>query len=172
MSMDLWKKTWRQVWHQGYAPFIPREGLLSLLAALKTDDLRLVQGATTSPPPLQCVQDWPVEACDCLGWTAWRGGEGEAKTVAEVEEVFANLCFDCDQAIGEPAACRYFLNWYDEAPRDEVFRELAVEAAKSLAGVAAKVRTEEMPAGVFADWLEDHGHLVEADLLRGEGGGQ
>ena len=33
----------------------------------------------------------------------------------------------------EPAACRWFLNWYDDTPRDEVRRELLAEVELALA---------------------------------------
>jgi hypothetical protein len=91
----------------------------------------LIQGSTTTPPPLQCVQDWPVEACCVLGYCSWMG-EG-LETVAEVENDFARVCFEADQILGEPAACRYFLNWYDETSRDEMRRELLAEVNLVLA---------------------------------------
>lgn len=54
-------------------------------------------------------------------------------TVAEVEEAFAKLCFEADQIIGEPAACRHFLNWFDEVPKNEMRRELVSEIELVLA---------------------------------------
>ncbi len=47
-----------------------------------SDDPRLTQGSTTTPP-LMCVQDWPVEAACVLGFCGWQGDGLE--TVAEVE---------------------------------------------------------------------------------------
>src|SRR5262249_42196250 len=76
------------------------------------------EGATRPPPPLQCVQDWPVEAACAVGFCGWQGDGLE--TVAEVEEFFARVCFEIDQRLGEPAACRWFLNWFDETPRDDM----------------------------------------------------
>ena len=70
--------------------------------ALTGDDPRLTQGSTTTPPPLMCVQDWPVEAACALGYCGWQGDELE--TVGEVEEFFARMCFEADQRLGEPAA--------------------------------------------------------------------
>lgn len=49
------------------------------------------------------------------------------KTIAEVEEGFARACFEADQILGEPAACRWLLNWYDDTPREEMRRELLGE---------------------------------------------
>jgi hypothetical protein len=123
--------SWRKVWRDGLADLISTDGLEALRAALATDDARLLQGATTTPPPLQCVQDWPVEAACALGYCGWQG-EG-LESVAEVEEYFARLCFEVDQRLGEPAACRWFLNWFDETPRDEMRRLLLAEVNRTLA---------------------------------------
>jgi hypothetical protein len=121
-------ESWRLVWRSGFAPILPIDGLKALATALLTDDKRLVQGSTTTPPPLMCVQDWPVEAGDCFGYigAVTHGGFGVA-TVGECEEFFAKCCYEADQALGEPAACRWFLNWYDDTPRDTMRRELLEE---------------------------------------------
>ena len=124
-------ESWRKVWRDGLAPLISTDGLEALRAALCNDDARLLQGATTTPPPLQCVQAWPVEAACALGYCGWQG-EG-LESVAEVEEYFARLCFEVDQRLGEPAACRWFLNWFDETPRDEMRSLLLAEVSRTLA---------------------------------------
>ena len=125
--MESWKNTWRK----GVAPLLSTGSLEVLRQALVSDDPRLLQGATTTPPPLQCVQDWPVEAACALGFCGWKGDGLE--TVAEVEEFFARMCFEIDQQMGEPAACRWFLNWFDDTPREEMRRELLVEVQRALA---------------------------------------
>src|SRR5205814_4865596 len=106
-------------------------GLESLRDALRADDPRLTQGSTTTPPPLMCVQDWPVEAACALGFCGWQGETLES--VGEVEEFFARVCFEADQRLGEPAACRWFLNWFDDTPREEMRRLLLPELDRSLA---------------------------------------
>lgn len=124
---------WRRVWREGFAPDIGVDGLLALLKALREDDERLTQGSTTTPPPMNCVLDWPCEGACLIGYCGWIGEkEGEA-TVGEVEEYFARLCFQADQRIGEPAACRYLLNWFDDTPRDEMRYELEKEVVLALA---------------------------------------
>lgn len=123
-------ESWRKVWRDGFAPQLSTRGLAVLQLALVNDDPRLIQGATTSPPPLQCVGDWPVEGCCALGYCGWQT-EG-LESVADVEEDFARLCFEADQLLGEPAACRYFLNWYDEVPRAEMRSELLAEIQLAL----------------------------------------
>ena len=124
-------QSWQKVWREGVAPLLSTPGLEALQRALTNDDARLLQGATTTPPPLQCVQDWPVEAACALGFCGWQG-EG-LETVAEVEEFFARMCFEIDQRLGEPAACRWFLNWFDETPRDEMREQLLAEVNRAVA---------------------------------------
>ncbi len=124
-------ESWRKAWREGLAPQLSTAGLSALRKALLDDDPRLLQGATTAPPPLQCVQDWPVEGACSLGYCGWQGDGLE--TVGEVEEYFARACFEADKRLGEPAACRYFLNWFDETPRDEMRRQFLAEVNRALA---------------------------------------
>lgn len=138
-------ESWRKVWRDGLVPLISTEGLEALRSALANDDARLLQGATTTPPPLQCVQDWPVEAACALGYCGWQG-EG-LESVAEVEEYFARLCFEVDQRLGEPAACRWFLNWFDETPRDEMRSLLLAEVNRTLGRRRASPEAEEVIEG-------------------------
>ncbi len=138
-------ESWRKVWRDGLAPLVCTEGLDALRRALVTDDGRLLQGATTTPPPLQCVQDWMVEAACVLGFCGWQGHGLE--TVAEVEEFFARMCFEIDQRLGEPAACRWFLNWYDETPRDEMRPKLLAEVSRVLAQREAETEWEVAETG-------------------------
>src|SRR5262245_40336223 len=122
--------SWRLVWRNGFMPVLSTLGLLALRDALRSDDPRLVQGATTTPPPLMCVQDWPVEAACALGVCGWLGDLLE--TVGQIEEHFARCCFEADQRLGEPAACRWFLNWFDDTPRADMRRELLAEVELAL----------------------------------------
>lgn len=115
-------ESWRDVFVNGFAPLMSDKELIALRDALIKDDNRLVQGATTSPPPLHCVLDWPVEAACGIGFCGWQGKGLE--TVGEVEEYFAKICFEADKLLQEPSACRWFLNWFDDSPREEVKRRL------------------------------------------------
>ncbi len=124
---------WRRVWREGMAHVLALDGLKALREALATDDPRLIQGATTTPPPLLCVQDWPVEAACATAFCGVPDGGGfGAATVGTVEEEFARACFECDQRLGEPAACRSFLNWFDDTPRDQMIRELLPEVERAI----------------------------------------
>jgi len=123
-------ESWRLVWREGFAPILPTSGLEALRTALLGNDGRLMQGSTTTPPPLMCVQDWPVETACALGYCGWQG-EG-LETVGEVEEYFARCCFEADQRLGEPAGCRWFLNWFDDTPREQMRQALLAEVEISL----------------------------------------
>lgn len=121
--------TWKEVWRTGLAPQFSTEALESLSEALRTDNPQLMQGATSSPPPLNCVQDWTCEGACPISWGAYIEG---CTTVGEVEEWFANACFKCDQIMGEPASCRYFIGWVDDTPRDRMRKELLEEATREI----------------------------------------
>lgn len=130
-------ESWRVVWRGGFAKVLPTAGLEALAKALRDDDTRLIQGSTTAPPSFMCVRDWPVEAACLLGFCGWQGAGLE--TVGEVEEFFSRACFDADQLLGEPTACRWLLNWYDDTPRDRMRADLLGEVEATLAERAAAV---------------------------------
>jgi hypothetical protein len=143
---------WRKVWRDGLVDSLSTKGLIALQDALDHDDARLTQGSTTTPPPLMCVRDWPIEACCAIGFCAWQGEDRD--TVGEVEEFFAQACFEADRRLGEQAACRWFLNWFDDTPR-EVMRaelhdeiELALEQRAQSIVPAVPVGVEDPFAGV------------------------
>ncbi len=118
--MEAWKKVFRE----GIVPLLTRDQLLLLKKGIEEDDQALVQGVTCIPPPLSCVEDWPVESCCALSYIGWKSG---LLTVKEVEDFFAKICFNIDKQIGEPAACRWFLNAWDDNPRKKVFFEVLEE---------------------------------------------
>lgn len=124
-------ESWRMVWREGLAPVLSTTGLEALWQALRADDLRLTQGATTTPPPLLSLAECPCDGADAIGWCGWQGEQ--LSTVGEVEEFFARTCYETDQRMGEPAACRWFLNWFDDTPRDEMRPQLLDEVERILA---------------------------------------
>lgn len=145
---------WRHVWRKGFAPLMPTEGLKALAEALRSDDPRLIQGAATSPPPLQCVEDWPVEgACAVTFCGAAQHGvatlvPGKVRavsdwTIGNAEEFFARACYDCDASLGEPAGCRHFLNAFDEWPRQEMIQNLLPEVERELDRRSQAAKMEE-----------------------------
>lgn len=119
-------ESWKKVWREGFAPQLSVKALTALRQALATDDKTLIQGATTSPPPLQCCEDWQVDAACPIGFCGWHGDDLE--TVGQVEEFLARHCKKCDELLGgEPGACRYFLNFWDDSPRSDACRLLLAE---------------------------------------------
>lgn len=127
-------EAWLRVWRNGFAPLLPTRGLLALLYALKTDDSRLLQGATTSPPPLMRVESWPVEAADPVAFVFWQDrviADGDT-TIGDVEDAWARLMYDADQRLGEPASARYWINWWDDAPRGEARRLVIPEVMREI----------------------------------------
>ena len=140
---------WRNVWRNGAAPVLSTDSLKALHLALASDDPRLVQRMTTSPPPMVCTADWPVVAACLLAYpgVCELGGfcqevnpdrtlalptRERAARVEEVEEYFAQLCYEIDARMGETAACRWLLNYFDETPRAVAFRELLAEVDLAL----------------------------------------
>ena len=68
------------------------------------------------------AEDWVNKVKDNL----------HACTVGKAEEEFAKLCFNADQRLGEPAACRWLLNWFDDTPRNEMREKLLGEVELNL----------------------------------------
>jgi hypothetical protein len=143
---------WRKVWRDGIVPLLSNKALVALWHGLVMDDPRLIQGGTVFPEPVPSSADQaPLAAC-ALGYCGWQG-EG-LETVAEVEEFFVFMCFEIDQRLGEPAGCRWWLNWFDETPRAEVRRELLCEVNLALVN-QAKITSADEHVTVYmaADWL-------------------
>lgn len=118
-------ESWKKVWREGLAPLLSTRGLEALRNALVRDEVRLIQHSTTTPPPSEVFKEEECEGACALGYCGWQGDNYE--TVGEVEAFFIKTCMAADEALGEPAACRYFLNWFDETPRDEMRRLLLQE---------------------------------------------
>jgi hypothetical protein len=121
---------WQRIWQDGLAPRLSRRGLEALRTALVRDDPRLVQGRTMTPPPLLGLHDAEVEAACALGFCGWYG-DG-CVTVGALEAFFDDVCTAADEALGEPAACRHFLDWFDNTPRYTMRRLLLAEVNRTL----------------------------------------
>lgn len=122
-------ETCRKALRDGLFPVLTTPQLLALREGLRADDPALIQGATTTPPPMQGLLDCPCEAGCLIAYAGWKSG---LKTVGEVEEFFANLCFQVDRELGEPAGVRWLLNWFDDTPRDEMRVKLVAEIDREL----------------------------------------
>ena len=114
---------WRLVFRAS-APLLPRAGLLALRVALAADDPSLLQGATTEPPPLDFLQDWPAQGACPWAYCGWKDG---LTTAGEINDFFAEVCSSVDVALGEPAGCRHFMQFVDDTPRDRMRPALLAE---------------------------------------------
>lgn len=123
-------KTWKHVWREGLAVILSTRALKALRHALLNDDPRLIQRSTTSPPPAEVFHHDAVEGACALGYCGWRGED--LPTVGHVEAFFIRTCNAVDDALGEPGACRHFLNWFDETPRPLMRRQLLAEVTHEL----------------------------------------
>jgi hypothetical protein len=120
-----WQRAWRAI-----AQVLSIQALDALRNALLSDDKRLLQGVTSDPPALQCLAGCPIKGGCAITFAGWQG-EG-LRTVADADEFFAKTCFAVDTALGEPAACRYFLNEYDSWDRQEMRRLLTPEVNREI----------------------------------------
>ena len=118
-------------WQEGIQPSISSTALRSLLEALERDDERLLQGASTSPPPLYPCDSWPCEASCPVCWLLWEGSQ--EMSVKEVCEFLGNIASHCEDALQEVGAIRHFMNWWDENPRELVRAKLSAWIAADLA---------------------------------------
>lgn len=130
MHQLLAPESWRRTWRQGVAPLLSTRALEALYEGLKSNDTALCQGQTTSPPCIPALSSFSPDACCAIGYCGWKGEELE--TVNEIDQFFARMCFEIDERMGEKAACRYFLNWFDGTPRLEMIHELLGEVELAL----------------------------------------
>jgi hypothetical protein len=163
-NTDTAPRAWQFVWRKGICPQLTDAGLQALKTALETDDPRLLQGSTTSPPPLQCVSGWPVTGCCPLCWALLDGEPPGSITVARLEERFAQACYTADMILGEPAAVRYWLNWVDETPRPQMLTELLAEVERELASRRRHFLVSEIrdALGILQDIARSNEHVEEA----------
>lgn len=122
-------ESWKTVWRKGLLPLLKRQDLLNLLDGLDKNDWRIIQGSTTMPLPLECVKNWDCEAGCLISYMGMRQG---LELVGEVEEFFARMCLQIDQQLGDPAGCRWLVNWWDETPREKAFSMLREEIQENL----------------------------------------
>lgn len=112
-------------WRKYVSPRLSNDQLYSLAIALATNSPQLIQTGTTSPPPLQVLDDYEVKGCCPIAFTFWDGGKGECRTVREVFTKFNDF-------VGWSFEIARFMAWWDDGDRDTVFRELEAEVSDEL----------------------------------------
>ncbi|QVL31121.1 hypothetical protein KIH39_20050 [Telmatocola sphagniphila] len=123
-------ETWQYIWRNGFAPLLPTLGLEALRKALKRDDSRILQGATTYPLAVKPNRLEPIKACCALSYCGWRGES--LNSVGEIEQHFDEICAEAGNRLGHPEACRPFLEWYDTTPRSAMRFGLLGEIDRTL----------------------------------------
>jgi hypothetical protein len=127
-------ESWRKVFREGIVPQVSVAGLQNLAQALERDDPRLLQGVTSNPPALACMANDPVEGCCAWCFLLLDHKRPYQVSVGALDQRFAESCFKASQLCGEAGSARYFLNFLDETPRDEMRKLLLVEVLAALVG--------------------------------------
>ena len=123
-------ESWRWCWRVGFAPQFGWGELSALAEALRENTSRLIQGATTDPPPICYVNDWPCVGACAVAFPGWQAGDA----VEAVESNFHRRVIRADERLGgEGRESRHFLNWFDETPREEMRAALLAEVELALA---------------------------------------
>lgn len=122
------REAWRKVLTDGLLPLLSDAEFAALADGLERNDVDLIHGRTTDPPPLVEFVDRP-----CYGACLFSYGPWKARglvTVGDVEQAFARLCFEVDLRLGEPCASRHLLNpwdgeslWHDQ-PQESVMKAM------------------------------------------------
>ena len=116
--------TWQEAFLRGVAPQFSARSLTAMLAALERDDRALIQNATVRPSPLSGLsQDVPCNHTCAIGYLAQT--EYNLATNSQVLDAFGLALYQADVYLGEVSAVRFFLNWYDDTPRDQMRAALA-----------------------------------------------
>ena len=121
-------QAWQKCWREGFAPLLSDEGLVELAKALRENDQKLIQGTTCITADGHRKGD-VIGAC-AISYAGWKGDELTGWD--EVEAFFSRCCWKVDQTFGMMGDCRYFLNWFDETPRDQMIEEFLDEIQKTI----------------------------------------
>lgn len=130
-------RQWQNVWRLGISPHLSTEGLLALLKALLADDLALIQGATTEPPPISgCMDLEPVGHCPlifCIRFGQPQNPKGLGWTIADLEQEWAELLGKVDATFKQVNAHRPWFAFWDDSDRQTARWALMQEVTRTLA---------------------------------------
>jgi hypothetical protein len=131
----VWSE-WRRVFRRGFAPALGLRRLKVLADGLRANDPRLIQGMTCNPSGTgQPESGLPPEGACAVGYACWQAFG--LLTTGEIENEFARRCLECDSLLGELVGCRWFLNWFDETPRELAIAELLPEVEAAIVELEA-----------------------------------
>ena len=119
--------TWKTCWRKGIAPQLTDRHLEVLRDGLRDDDPALIQSHTVLP---WIAHDPDVVGACAVAYCGWKGDL--IQTCHAVEEFFDKVCNEADRRLGDKKTCRWFMNWFDETPRDEMRREFLAEVQRTL----------------------------------------
>jgi hypothetical protein len=123
---------WQLVFRKGVAPFLDIRGLEALRRALEQDSPQLITGSTMHPPQLRAFEDMPVAKACPLCHAILGGCPLSSVTTRQLDEMFAEACYKCDQAMGEPQSIRYLLNAIDDWSRPKLIKSLLPEVKAAI----------------------------------------
>lgn len=121
-NLEPWRRAWRTL-----APHLSTDGLESLAAAIRSDDLRLIQGAYYRTLFAERIADDTIAGGCPLCWAYWQGLPGLRP--AGFEEFLARLR---GKTLGTDAI-GVFVKWYDDGDRAACLAELLPEIDAVLA---------------------------------------
>ena len=130
-------ESWRLVWRDGFAPVLTTDRAGGPPRRPRGGRPPADAGLHDHPAPAACAcrtgrSRPPARSATAAGRaTGWRPS-------ARSRSSSPACCFEADQRLGEPAACRWFLNWFDDTPRDEMRRELLAEVELALERLAGR----------------------------------
>jgi len=125
---------WLLAWRLGFARVLSDEALRAIEDALYRDSAALIQRRTTSPDPVISNADEPCTGACLVSYGGLAGHK--LLTVGQVERYFAACCQAAsvllDEHFHDTLCFQYFLNWFDDTPRDEVRAAMLAEVRLEL----------------------------------------
>lgn len=134
--MEPWRKSWREQ----IAPNYSTAGLERLLAALRSNDQRLIQGQIVVPKSFPNNAEKSLAVCACLVGFDRFSEPGALTTVGDVERSFQEFTKKCE-VIGSGFSggitfainsMIYFTAWYDRCKRPEMLCSMIPEVERVL----------------------------------------
>lgn len=127
---------WQIVLRHGMFPQWTDVDLANLLSAVESNDPRLIQGHQSDPLPMTANLPKPVCGACMVSYVGWmRFDDRSAATVGDLDTFTFQAFMRSEILLGELSikvdgrlpGWMPFLEWFDDLPREEVFRQLSQE---------------------------------------------